>query len=40
MPRNTGDFNLGRGFTDPDPYMEDTGEDFDWMQTELTDGTK
>jgi hypothetical protein len=39
MPRNIADFNTGRGFVDPDPYMEDTGEEFDWMQTNLTDGT-
>ena len=41
MGRNIADFHSGRGFVgDPDPYMEDTGEEFDWMQTNLTDGTR
>lgn len=40
MGRNVGDFNAGRGFVDPDPHLEDAGEDIDWMQTLITSPEK
>jgi hypothetical protein len=38
MGRNIADFNTGRGIVNdsPEEDIEDTGENFDWMQTNLS----